>query len=157
MAEQNPHPWTIQPGETSRCYQAFRTYMNLGTSRTLVKAAEIEKKSPTLLENWSADHKWVDRVRAYDSYVLTAEVDGFAEQVASVRSRHMEVTDRLLDHLDANLRLLKPGQDPTIRWTNALAVALKSQQAALTMREETKKGEGMIEKIMGILERLDSQ
>lgn len=150
------HPWTIRPGESSRAYQAFRTYMNLGTSRSIARAAEIEGKSETLLENWSAENKWVSRVQAYDSYVLTAEVDGFAEQVASVRAKHMEITDQLLDHLQANMRLWKPGADPSIRWTNALAVALKSQQAALTMRDESKKENGVIEQIMEAIQRLDS-
>lgn len=154
---QDKHPWTIRPGESSRSYQAFRTYMLMGTSRSVAKAAEVEGKSTTLLENWCADHKWVERCKAYDAYILTAEVDGFAEQVASVRSKHMEITDTLLDHLAANLRLLKPGQDPSMRWTQALAVALKGQQQAIQLREEKAQENGVIEKIMTILERLDAE
>jgi hypothetical protein len=157
VTAKDQHPWTIRPGESSRSYQAFRTYMLMGTSRSIAKAAKTEGKSETQLEDWSARDKWVERSKAYDAYILTAEVDGFAEQVASVRSKHMEITDRLLDHLTANMNLWKPGMDPSIRWTNALAVALKSQQAALTLREDKKNEEGAIEKIMRIMERLDAE
>lgn len=150
------HPWVRRPGETMKAYEAFRTYMLLGKDRSLKRATEeLGLKGISNLGNWSTEHEWVERATAYDSYVLEAQVDGYAEQMRSVRTYHMEITQRLLMHLDANMRRWKPGEDPSIRWTQALAVALKSQQQALQLREESDKPNGVMEQIIRHLEKLD--
>jgi hypothetical protein len=157
------HPWVQLPDETARAYDAFRIYMRLGADRSHRKTADAmeqqQGKRPHLsqLGNWSSEHRWLERCAAYDSYVLSAEVDGYADQMASVRSYHLEITQELLTHLHSNLRLLKPGVDPSIRWTQALAVALKSQQQALQMREETSKNNGVLEQIMNHLRKLEAE
>lgn len=159
MAEETggTHPWTQRKGETARAYQAFRTYMQLGTARSIVRAAEAEGKSDTLLENWSASNKWVERCAAYDSYVLEAEVDGFADDMASVRSRHMRLTDMLLDRLEDNLKRLPPGADPSIRWTTAFSAGVKAHKDALSLREDDGKASGVLEAIVAKLDRLESE
>jgi hypothetical protein len=152
------YPWTRRDNESTPAYAAFQVYLRGGARRSITDAAAEVGKAVSLLAGWSSKYGWVERVQAYDSHIMTAEVDGYAEQVSSVRSRHMEVTEALLDHLMINMRLWKPGQDPSIRWTQALAVALKSQQAAMTLREERSKGEtGVIEKIQEALSRLEME
>lgn len=151
------HPWVRRDDEGARPFQAFRTYMNLGTSRSIRKAAEIEGKSTTQLEDWSAKHEWVERARAYDQYVATAEVDGYADQLASVRSRHMAIADKLLSRLDENLDLLKPGQDPSMRWTQAFTAAAKVHRDALEMRaDKNETGNGVLERIVALMAKLES-
>lgn len=156
MAEE-PHPWLNVPGETPAAYDAFREFLRMGPGRKLVTLAKDTDRSERMIQKWSSDNKWFDRATAYDAYLLSAEVDGFAAQLASVRSKHMEITDLALDKLLANLRLLKPGQDPSIRWTQALSVVLKGQKDALSLREEKNGGEGIIERIMSKLERLENE
>lgn len=152
------HPWVQQEGEGPEAYQAFRLYMLAGTRRTLKKVCEELGKpnSMSMLGQWSSKFSWRERCRAFDSYVLTAEVDGFAGQMASVRSRHMRLTDELLDKLETNLRMLKAGADPSIRWTTAFQAAVKAHHAALTLRED-KGAEGVLEKIMSRLEELEAE
>lgn len=156
MADQQ-HSWLNLPGETPMAYGAFRDFLRMGPNRKLTKLAEEKGKSERLMQNWSAQHDWFQRAADYDAYLLAAEVDGFAAQLASVRSKHMEITDLALDKLLENLRLLRPGQDPSIRWTQALSVVLKGQKDALTLREEKNGGEGIIERIMSKLERLENE
>ena len=157
MAEDS-YPWTRRDNESTPAYAAFQVYLRHGSRRTLTETAAEVGKAVSLIAGWSSKFGWVERVQAYDSHILNAEVDGYAEQVSSVRSRHMEVTEALLDHLMANMLMWKPGQDPSIRWTQALAVALKSQQAAMTLREERSKSEtGVIEKIQEALQRLETE
>jgi hypothetical protein len=152
------YPWTRRDSESTPAYAAFQVYLRGGVRRSITEAAAEVGKAVSLLAGWSSKYGWVERVQAYDSHIMTAEVDGYAEQVSSVRSRHMQVTEELLDHLMVNMRLWKPGQDPSIRWTQALAVALKSQQAAMTLREERSKGEtGVIEKIQEALAKLEME
>lgn len=151
------HSWLNQPGETPRAYEAFRAYLRLGPQRTGKDVAEELGKSVSYMADLCAKYDWVQRSADYDAYLLAAETDGFAAQLASVRSKHMEITDLALDKLLANLRLLKPGQDPSIRWTQALSVVLKGQKDALSLREEKNGGEGIIERIMSKLERLENE
>lgn len=155
MAEQ--YPWMQRPKETARAYAAFRAYMIQGTSRTIAKAAEAEGKKTSQFEEWSVTHGWVDRCAAYDSYVLSAEVDGFAEQMASVRSRHMELTDMLLDRLRDNLTRLPPGADPSIRWTTAFSAGVKAHRDALALRENDGKTNGVLEDILLTLRKWESE
>jgi hypothetical protein len=160
MEDQPPwverHPLLVQqPGESKEAYRAFRVYMQLGSDRSLKQAtAELGLRGISNLGNWSTKNDWKTRCAAYDSYVLTAEVDGYAAQMAAVRSFHLEITQDLLTHLHGNMKLWKPGQDPSIRWTQALAVALKSQQQAMQLREESDKPNGVMEQIEKHLEHL---
>lgn len=158
MSEEE-HPWVQRKddGETARAYAAFRAYMNLGPKRTLAKAAEVEGKKPSQFEEWSVRYQWVARCAAYDSYVVSAEVDGFAQQMASVRSRQMEILDLLLSKLLVNVTMLKPGQDPSIRLTQALAVVLKGHRDALELREGDAKSGGVLEEILVTLRKWESQ
>jgi hypothetical protein len=160
MAEDRDHIWTIRDGETAKAYNAFRTYMLQGSERSLDKTRQaLGMASDSQLGNWSSKKvwNWQERVAAYDSYVTEAQVDGYAQQMASVRTYHMDITQRLLVHLDGNMALWKPGQDPSIRWTQALAVALKSQQQALQLREETDKPNGLMEQIINHLRKLEAE
>lgn len=157
--EQGPdaYPWMQQKGETVQAYAAFRAYMLLGTKRTLAKAAAAEGKKPSQFEEWSVKHSWVARCAGYDSYVTNAEVDGFAQQMASVRSRHMELTDMLLDRLKDNLLRLPPGADPSIRWTTAFSAGVKAHKDALSMREDNGAASGVLEEIVAKLDRWISE
>lgn len=63
--------WEIQPGETTRAYDRFRMYRDLGPSRTQKRAAELVGISGTQMADLSSKYRWVERVRAYDAYLDT--------------------------------------------------------------------------------------
>lgn len=155
MAEANePYPWVRQDDETEVAYEAFRTYLNLGSRRTMRLTAETVGKNPSLMERWAQRHDWRERARAFDRHMDSAETDGLAEELARVRNRHMELTNKLLDHLDHRLdHYIQTNQDPSVRWTQALSAATKAQEAALRLRE-TGKEAGMLEKALGLLEAI---
>lgn len=157
MEDHTEQPWARLPGETPRAYKAFWTYMELGLDRSHREAAAIEGKSETLLGDWSAKHKWVARCSAYDSYLKTNAVATYADQMASVRSRHMELTDMLLDRLKDNLTRLPPGADPSIRWTTAFSAGVKAHKDALSLREDSASATGVLEAIVAKLERMESE
>lgn len=62
-----PDPWERQPRETDPAFEAFRTYRDMGASRSLSKVARQLGKSETLIHRWSSEHSWVVRVHAYDA------------------------------------------------------------------------------------------
>lgn len=159
MSVEETHPWTRRPdtaterGESSQAYDAFRAYLFLNPrDRSVRAAAEQEGKADSLLRRWSRQWDWVNRAAAYDSYMVTAKVDGQADAFASVRNKHLDVASDLLDHLAQSMAQWKPGYDPSLRWTTAFTAAAKVQHAALTLRETTTKtDEEAIARILTIM------
>jgi transposase-like protein len=144
--EINKHPWTRRPdtvagrGESSQAYDSFRAYLFIPPKdRSVRAAAEQVNKADSLLRRWSRQWDWVNRAAAYDSYMVTAKVDGEADRHAEVENKRLDVASDLLDHLSASMKLWKPGYDPSLRWTTAFTAAAKVQHAALTLRDTTTK------------------
>lgn len=79
--------WDIQHDESSRAYEAFAVYRDLGPERSLVKAAQKLGKNVTTITQWSTRHDWVARVRAFDEYVASRTADKAVESAASIRAR----------------------------------------------------------------------
>jgi hypothetical protein len=161
MSVEESHPWTRRKdtedgrGESSQAYDAFRAYLFLNPrDRSVRAAADQEGKADSLLRRWSRQWDWVNRAAAYDSYMVTAKVDGHADAFAAVRNKHLDVASNLLDHLAESMTMWKPGYDPSLRWTTAFTAAAKVQHAALTLRETlTKTDDEAIARILAIMER----
>lgn len=89
MAKANtPEPWERQPEETTKAFEAFRVYRDLGTERSIAKAGRQLGKNRVTLEGWSSKFNWVERVAAWD-----AEQDRIARQeqikaIKAMRNRH---------------------------------------------------------------------
>lgn len=150
----DPHPWTRRQGETPKAYEAFRIYLFQGRDRSLRRVHEETKIATGLVGRWSRDQAWVDRAAAYDSYKVTAQIDGEIDDLTAVRSKHLDLASRLLDHLGRQLAAWPMKHEPSIRWTTAFTAAAKVQQTALTLRETTSRtDEEAMSKIMGILEK----
>lgn len=89
MAKVNtPEPWERQPEETTKAFEAFRVYRDLGAERSIAKAGKQLGKNRVTLEGWSSKFNWVERVAAWD-----AEQDRIARQeqakaIKAMRNRH---------------------------------------------------------------------
>jgi hypothetical protein len=128
------YPWARQERESTAAYEAFRVYMNMGARRNLRAVAAELDKSPSMIGNWSSEYNWRDRTTAYDTYITTAAVDGIADQVSSVRHRHIELADKLMDHLSDRLdQYVADREDPSVRWTHAFVAAANVHTKALAM------------------------
>lgn len=150
-----PYPWTRREDETTPAYEAFRAYLNMGGSRSTANVARELGKTKTVMDRWSSMHAWVERARAYDSYLMTAETDGHAEELARVRNRHMALADKLLDHLDNRLDdFIENNQDPSVRWTQAFSAGTKAQESATRLREQGKES-GVLEQILAKIQKLE--
>lgn len=81
-------PWERQEGETSKAWEAFCIYRDMGVDRSLRKVAQNLNKSVTQIAEWSSKYDWVKRVTAWD-----AEQDRIARQeqikaIKAMRNRH---------------------------------------------------------------------
>lgn len=154
---QQPYSWTRREDETTPAYEAFRAYLNLGGKRSLLNVAQELSKSEQMLKRWSAQYSWVERARAYDSYLMVAETDGHAEELARVRNRHMALADKLLDHLDRRLDdFIEHNRDPSSGWTQAFSAGTKAQESATRMKEQGKES-GLLEQILAKVQKLESE
>ncbi len=65
--------WERQPGENPKPWEAFCIYRDLKkindprSKRSIRQVSEILRKSEGLLERWSSENNWVERVAAWDS------------------------------------------------------------------------------------------
>lgn len=65
--EKKIEPWERQEGETSKQFEAFVIYRDMGEERSLQKVANQLAKSRQLLTRWSSANNWVERCRAWDN------------------------------------------------------------------------------------------
>ena len=70
-ADEEKQEWDRQLRETSRSYELFSVYRNLGPQRSLAKARESSSGMPSIprLKVLSVRWNWVDRARKYDDYL----------------------------------------------------------------------------------------
>ena len=144
--------WVRRDKESPQAYEAFREYMQL---RSTNKVAESLGRSSTLIHRWCTQHDWVARTVAYDQFMARAETDGHANQLASVREKHIDLADKLLDHLGDRLEdFITQREDPTVRWTQAFTAAVKAQQGAFLMKDQDRTSE-LLTTATELLARLD--
>jgi len=60
-------PYDRLENETSKAYQAFVVYRDLGGLRTIDAVAQELNKSHALIGRWSRQHSWVERTEAWDT------------------------------------------------------------------------------------------
>lgn len=69
MGKWTDKPWERQRGESAQAYEAFSAYLGMGTERSTRAVAQKLGKSASLIQRWSRDKEWQERVRAYDNDV----------------------------------------------------------------------------------------
>lgn len=106
-------------GESEKAFEAFRTYRDLGTSRTLRTVSELlyEARSEygiRTVEKWSSRFDWVQRVRGYEDWremlrreVLAEHLENqakdHAQREAELRERALRVREMALDQSEKML------------------------------------------------------
>lgn len=154
MTSESAYPWTRRDNEGPMPYGYFQTYLRLGALRTL-KATAIEVgKSLTYMEDLSKRHEWSARAIEYDSYLMTAEVDGAVEWATNARTETQALADKLRGLLSDRLDdCVTKRQDPTIRWTQAATLLLKMQESGV-LPVENKNVAEQVDRVMGMLEKI---
>lgn len=101
MAKVNtPQPWERREKETSKAYEAFCIYRDMGIQRSLSKVAEALQKSETLMGRWSGTHSWVERAAAWDDEQERKEREQAlkeqAKAIKEMRKRHADLANAML-------------------------------------------------------------
>lgn len=150
-------PWDCQPGETSKAYQAFVTYRDLGPSRTVQRVANDLQKSYSVVHGWSQKWAWYERIAAWDSMPGQKMAEAYDEMAQRIAAQHEEVATKLLARLNKNLDLMPEGKDPSQNWSMAHGAARQGHQFATDLskpKDEAKSAiteaiENLISKLAG--------
>lgn len=150
-------PWDRQPQESSKAYEAFVAYRDLGAARSIPKAAQLLGKSATSVSVWSKRWRWLDRTAAWDSIPGRSMQEAYEDLARRIAEQHERVATKLLDRLELGLDQMPPGKTPTQSWTMAHGAARQGHQfvtelskPASTAAEEIRAQIGaLIERLMG--------
>lgn len=151
-------PWQRRDDETDRAYEAFATYLGMGTQRTNLKVGEALGKTKWHMDTLSGRYQWVERVRAFDRYMGAVTTESYADMVRAVTDQQVTLIDKLFSRLNDSIDQLRPGDDPTIRWTQAFTAATKARTTLLDYNKpDAPKHTELSEKIAAILDKLGAE
>jgi len=93
MKDDERQPWNRQPRETSRSYELFCTYRDVGTERSLSKIRQLTNGLPSLtrLKELSRKWNWVERCQAYDDYLEHQDRLQQEKERREMRKRHAKI------------------------------------------------------------------
>lgn len=89
-------PWERQDGETSKQFEAFSIYRDMGDERTLAKVGEKLGKSDTLMSRWSSKNSWVERAAAWDDEQDRILRHEQLKDIKKMRKRHADVANSMI-------------------------------------------------------------
>jgi hypothetical protein len=101
--------WLRRSDETSKAFEAFETYRDMGYERTVTAAAAKRGKPPEQLFRWKKLYDWEERVTDYDNEISRAE----AKKAAAENRRRRQRFGRMSDQLMAFANQALKSQDPT--------------------------------------------
>jgi len=106
--------WEIQPGESWPAWGSFKEYRDLGSERTMAKAAQlINKKLPTIV-SFSVRYRWTDRIRAWERYLdekrIIATVKAVEEMNQKAAKRASAAGDALMTVIIEYIKKYKEGK-----------------------------------------------
>lgn len=107
MAKQ-PDPWERQEGESTKAYEAFCIYRDLGIQRSIAKVVSTLGKSKALLEGWSSKHGWVERAAQWDSEQDRVARQQQLDEIKKMRKRHASIAGQMLIKAAEALQNLDP-------------------------------------------------
>lgn len=91
-----PEPWERQKGETSRAYEAFCVYRDMGPGRSQVKVGQKLSKNTATIAGWSTKYEWVKRAAAWDAEQDRIARQAQTDEIKRMRKRHADLANAML-------------------------------------------------------------
>ena len=102
--------WERQKGESSRAFEAFGIYRDMGPGRSTQKVAGKLAKSWTIIRRWATQWNWVVRATQYDDHLDAEFRVENAKQLKAARKRHINIARRIQTKVMARLRNMEPDE-----------------------------------------------
>lgn len=105
--------WERQEGESSKAFEAFSIYLNLGTERSQQAVSKELAKSRALISRWSSAYRWVERAAAYDADLQRQAHAEAVKKARKMADRHISIALKMQEKALSALAKMKPEEiDP---------------------------------------------
>lgn len=147
--------------ETIKAAHAFDVYWQLGDQRTLAKVGQALGKSTTLIEHWSAAHRWSERVKQKQDAEAAARDARHQQLVAGVEQQLLtdgiELQALAMDiaRKQAPKGRLSPALAPLLAQARGMAMRGLRLPESITRQEQTGAGGGPVRAEHHIKEEFD--
>lgn len=94
--EPQEEPWERQKSESTKAFEAFCAYRDMGADRSLSKVARKLSKSKALLQRWSSAYGWVERIKAWDAEQDRAARQAQLDEIKKMRKRHADIATAMI-------------------------------------------------------------
>ena len=146
---ENKTSWERLPEETSRQYEAFCIYRNMGPERSILKVAQEWSIGghTSKLKEWSSKYHWVERASAYDEHIDEIKRARNEEAIIEMSARHADYSLQIQEKAIEALRFinhedLKPNE--FIKW---LDIAIKIERLSRGVPTENIKQENEFKEV----------
>lgn len=87
--------WERQTDESAKAYEAFASYRDMGSERSIRAVAHKLGKSSTIIARWSSAWNWVERARAWDNELTRRAKAEAVKKVKDMTGRHINIAMQL--------------------------------------------------------------
>lgn len=132
--------WERIQGESTKAYNAFCAYRDLGPERSLEKARHMLGKSRVkrCLEEWSSKYNWVERSVAYDDYIEKKKRADREAEIQKMVKKHARIATKLQKKALDRLKKLDPSKLTPSAVLNFLTEAIRIERLSLGEIEKVK-------------------
>ncbi len=104
--------WTRLPEETSRQYDAFCIFRDMGPKRSIPKVAKKWSSSGAIrrLRVWASKNQWKERATSYDDYIDEIKRAKNEEAILEMTIRHVNYSMQFQEKTIEALKLIDPKQ-----------------------------------------------
>lgn len=109
-----PTPWERQTGETTKAFEAFVCYRDLGPERSIRTVARKLGRARSQVEKWARATAWVQRVEAYEVHLDRLKVQAQETDAVEVGKAVARTARNIRKGIDAIVAevLRRVEQDP---------------------------------------------
>lgn len=131
-------PWERQKNETSKAFEAFILYRDMGVSRTQEKVSKELAKSRDIIWRWCSTYDWVERAAAYDGYIDSMDLQEREKEHRAMLKRHVQLSLAFQNKIAEGLRKINPDRLTPKDLVIWLDVATKLERSSRGDHEERK-------------------
>lgn len=132
--------WERCPGESTKAYNAFCAYRDMGPERSLEKTGRTLDKPRTkqYLGEWSVKYNWVERATAYDDYIEKKKRADREAEIQKMVKKHARIATKLQKKALERLKKLDPSKLTPSAVLNFLTEAIRIERLSLGEIEKVK-------------------
>lgn len=122
--------WDRQPNETSKAYEAFCTYLRLGSERSVPQVGRELNKNYSHVYKWYYMWSWDKRAASYDSRLNQEMVEDSKRQIRLMNQKHTEVASQMVEKLSERLLQMDLDELESTSMSSWLREAVKVERLA---------------------------